>query len=81
MFGEGRPEEIFVGVIALVLALVLAARVRRADATGEIPLYRTRKTKAELGETKFKALLLLNIAAMVALIAVGLDLILQLGLR
>ena len=38
--GSGRPEEIFVGIVALVLAVLMAARVRRADATGKIPLWR-----------------------------------------
>ncbi|WP_260483323.1 hypothetical protein [Sphingomicrobium flavum] len=81
MFGEGRTEEIVVGIIALVLALLLAARVRWADATGQIPLWRKQTTRAELGEAKFRALQVINIAVMMLLIVAGLDMLLGLNLR
>jgi hypothetical protein len=79
--GSGRPEEIFVGIVALVLAVLMAARVRRADATGKIPLWRKQTSREELGETKFKALQLVNIAVMMLLIAAGLDMLFALDLR
>ena len=68
MFGTGRPEEIFVGILMLVLAALMARRVRQADATGEIPLWRRRATREELGDAKFKALQVINVAVTVLLI-------------
>ena len=81
MFGTGRPEEIFVGIVALVLAALMAQRVRRADATGEIPLWRKRTTREELGDAKFKALQAANVAVLVLLIIAGLDMLFGLQLR
>ncbi|MBB3763056.1 hypothetical protein [Sphingomicrobium lutaoense] len=78
--GSGRPEEIFVGIVALVLAVLVGVRVREARRTGEIPLWRKRTTRAEMGETKFNALLLVNLAVLLLLLVAGFDMLLDLRL-
>ena len=64
-----------------MLAALMAQRVRRADATGEIPLWRKRTTREELGDAKFKALQAANVAVLVLLIIAGLDMLFGLQLR
>jgi hypothetical protein len=79
--GDGRGSELFVGIVALALVPFLVKRVVDALRSGEVPLYRKRMTKAELGGVKFALLVGLNIIAALALIVIGVDLVLGLGLR
>lgn len=76
-----RPDEMLVGALALLLAALLVRRVIVALRSGEVPLYRTRLTRAEAGETKFRTLLALNALGALALAIIGLDLLLGLGLK
>ena len=76
-----RPDEMLVGALALLLAALLVRRVILALRTGEVPLYRTRLTRAEAGAAKFRTLLALNALGALALVVIGLDLLLGLGLK
>ena len=53
-------EDILLGVVALMLAALLARRIVQAMRTGEVPLYRTRISQGEAGPAKFAALVGLN---------------------
>lgn len=75
MFGEGRPEEILVGVIAAVLAFLLALRIRHALRTGEVPLYKKRVNRAAIGDAKFFTVVAVNWIAMMLLAWIAADLI------
>jgi len=77
----GRSEEILVGGLCLVLALVNAWRLWTALAKGEMPLYRTRLRKAEVSRGKFAALAVFNFALLGLLLVIAADLLLGLGLR
>lgn len=81
MNGPAGPEEAFVGVVALVLAGLLARRIEAALRTGIIPLYRTRTSREEAGAAKFNTLVAINAAALIVLLVAGFDLLLGLGLR
>ena len=81
MFGEGRAEEILVGVVCAVLVGILAGRIRMAMRDGVIPLYKVRKTRAELGAARFNALVGINVLAAILLATIAADLILDLDLR
>ena len=81
MLGEGRPEEMLVGIVALVLALVVGWRIRTAMREGVVPLYKVRKSRSEMGEARFMTLVFLNVAAALLLTVIAADLILDLGLR
>jgi hypothetical protein len=74
-------ENLFVGLVALAVAAALALRIARALRTGEVPLYRTRVSRAEAGAAKFHALVGLNALAMLLLLVIAADLLLGLGLR
>lgn len=78
---EGRGSEIFVSIVALAPVPFVVKRVVEALRTGEVPLYRKRMTRAELGAGKFNFLVGLNVLAVLALIVIGVDLLLGLGLR
>ncbi|MEN3972913.1 hypothetical protein WJS89_09565 [Sphingomicrobium sp. XHP0235] len=80
-FGEGRPEEMLVGIIAGVLAIVSLWRVRAALRDGVVPLYKTRKTREELGSPKFAALVAVHAALAILLAFIAIDLILVLRVR
>ncbi|WP_265571570.1 hypothetical protein [Sphingomicrobium nitratireducens] len=73
--------DLFTGVVALVVAGLLARRVFTALTDGVIPLYRTRLTRAEAGEAKFKTLVLFNAGLSLFMLVIGLDLTIGLGLR
>ncbi|MCJ7420877.1 hypothetical protein [Sphingomicrobium astaxanthinifaciens] len=75
MIGEGRPEEVLVGIVAGVLALLVGTRLRTALREGVIPLYKVRKTRAELGPARFGALVAINAGAMLLLAWIALDLV------
>ena len=74
-------ENLFVGIVALIGALALAWRVFGALRTGEMPLYRSRLSKRDVGSARFHALVGLNALAMLALLAIAADLLLALGWR
>lgn len=76
-----RGEELIVGAIVAVLALLILRRIALALRTGEIPLYRTRLNRAEAGPVRFNALLLINSGLFVLLFVIAADLLLGLGLR
>jgi hypothetical protein len=76
-----RGAELIVGVGCAILALLLVLRIGRALRTGEVPLYRTRLTRAEAGNARFWTLLGINVLAFVAMFVIAADLILGLGLR
>ena len=73
--------DVFTGIVALVVAGLLVKRVVVAQRDGIIPLYKTRMTRAEAGEAKFRSLVALNLFGAVAMLAIGLDLLLDLGFR
>jgi hypothetical protein len=76
-----RGEEMLVGGLCLLVALVNAWRLWTALAKGEMPLYRTRLRKAEVSRGKFAALTAFNLALLVLLLVIAADLLLGLGLR
>ena len=76
-----RAEEMLVGGVVLVLALVNAWRIWTALRQGEVPLYRTRLRRAEMGKAKFAALVALNLVLLVVLLVIAADLLFMLDLR
>lgn len=74
----GRTEELFVGAVCVVLALLLLRRIGEALRTGEIPLYRTRLNRAEAGEARFWALVAINGGLFVLLFMIAVDLLVDL---
>ena len=76
-----RAEEMLVGALCLLLALVNAWRLWGALRKGEIPLYRTRVRRAEMGTAKFGAAVAINFALLAVLLVIAADLMLGLGLR
>ena len=77
----GRAEELFVGAVCVVLALLLLRRLALALRTGEIPLYRTRLSRAEAGEARFWTLVAINAGLFVLLFIIAADLLFALALR
>lgn len=77
----GRTEELFVGALCVVLALLLVLRIGRALRTGEVPLYRTRLKRTEAGEARFWSVVAINVGLFVLLFVIAADLLLGLGLR
>ena len=78
---SGRGEEVLIGGLCAVLALLILQRVAGGLRTGEVPLYRIRLRRSEAGEARFWALILLNIALFVLLFFITADLLLGLGYR
>jgi hypothetical protein len=76
-----RGEEVLFGGLVLVLVLVNAWRLWTALRQGEIPLYRTRLRRAEMGKGKFAALVALNLALTIVLLVIAVDLLFMLDLR
>lgn len=76
-----RGEELLIGGLCAILALLILRRISAALRTGEVPLYRIRLKRAEAGEARFWALLLLNVGIFVLLFFVAADLLLSLGYR
>lgn len=74
-------QNVLVGIVALLGAAALAWRVFGAIRTGQVPLYRKRLARGEIGAAKFNALVGLNALVMVGLLVIAADLILGLGLR
>ena len=77
----GRGEEVLVGALCLVLALIMTRRMWGALEAGEMPLYRTRLRKADVSAGKYRALVALNAALVVVILVVAVDLLLGLDLR
>jgi hypothetical protein len=77
----GRGEELLIGALCAVLALLILRRIASALRTDEVPLYRFRLKRAEAGEARFWGLLLVNAALFVLLFFIATDLLLDLGYR
>ena len=77
----GRGEEVMVGGLCLVLALIMAKRMWDALQAGEMPLYRTRLRREDVSAVKYKALVVFNAALVVLILMVAADLLLELNLR
>lgn len=78
---RGRVEEMFVGAVCVLLALLLLRRIARALQTGEIPLYRARLRRAEAGDARFWVLVAVNAGLFVLMFVIAADLLFELGLR
>ena len=78
---EGRGEELFVGAICVVFALLIMRRIAKAVRTGEIPLYRTQLRRGDAGEARFWGLVAINGSLFVVLFFIAADLLLNLGFR
>ena len=76
-----RGEDVLVGGLCLLLALFNAWRIWTAHRAGEVPLYRTRLKRAEVGAGKYAALLAFHAALTAVLLVIAADLMLGLGLR
>lgn len=76
-----RGAELIIGLGCAVLAVLLVLRIGRALRTGQVPLYRTRLTRAETGEARFWTLVGINVLAFIAMFVIAADLILDLELR
>ncbi|MCJ8191484.1 hypothetical protein [Sphingomicrobium aestuariivivum] len=81
MLGEGRGEEVLVGVVAALMVVALSVRIGKALRTGEIPLYRTRIARADAGDAKFYTLVGINAAVLLLLVVIAVDLIGGFGWR
>jgi hypothetical protein len=77
----GRGEELLIGGLCAVLALLILRRIAIALRSGEVPLYRIRLKRAEAGEARFWGLVLVNAAMFVLLFFIAADLLLGLGYR
>jgi hypothetical protein len=77
----GRGEELLIGGLCAVLALLILRRIAVALRTGEVPLYRFRLKRTEAGEARFWGLVLVNVAMFVLLFFIAADLLLGLGFR
>ena len=76
-----RGEDLLVGTACALLAALLLRRVASGLRDGSMPLYRTRMSRAEVGEGKFAALVALNLLLLVLMTVIAADLLLGLGLR
>ncbi|WP_300972981.1 hypothetical protein [Sphingomonas sp. LHG3406-1] len=77
----GRGEELLIGGLCAVLAVLILRRIALALRTGEVPLYRIRLKRAEAGDARFWGLVLINGALFVLLFFIAADLLLGLGYR
>jgi hypothetical protein len=76
-----RGAELIIGLGCAVLAVLLVLRIGHALRTGEVPLYRTRLTRAGAGDARFYTLLGINVLAFIAMFVIAVDLLFRLGLR
>jgi hypothetical protein len=76
-----RGEELLVGGLCLVLALFNAWRIWTAHRAGEVPLYRARLKRADMGAGKYAALLAFHAALTAVLLVIAADLLFGLNLR
>ncbi|HEX2803731.1 MAG TPA: hypothetical protein VHN55_07085 [Sphingomicrobium sp.] len=75
---DGEP--IFVGLVCLVLAVLVALRMVRGLSTGRLPVYRTHLERGE-GEAKFFALFAVQGILFLLMAFIAADLLLGLGFR
>ena len=73
-------QDLLVGLIALVVALLIALRIRRGLSDGRLPLYRTYVDRGEQ-PGRFRVLLFLHGLSLILVAIVAADLMLGLGLR
>jgi len=73
-------ENLFVGLVALLLLPMIGLRLYRGLRDGHLPVYRATITREESG-AKFWLLFLLHAASLVVVALVAADLLLNLGLR
>ena len=76
----GRPEELFVGLVALALVPLIAWRIRRGLREGRLPLYRTYIGR-DAGGGRFQLLLGLHVAALLLIAVIATDLLFNLSLK
>ncbi|HEX8193461.1 MAG TPA: hypothetical protein VF552_11235 [Allosphingosinicella sp.] len=74
------PEDLLVGLFALALVPLIAARLVRGVREGRVPVYRTYLTREE-NRAKFNVLLVIHALSLVLVAVVAADLLLGLGLR
>ena len=74
-------EDAFLGAVMVALAALVAFRVVRALQTGEVPLYRKRVARGEVGGAKFTTIVVLNVMVAIGLLVLAADLFLGLGIR
>jgi len=74
-------EATLVGGLSLLLAAIMAWRGIRALQTGEVPLYRHRAGKAELGTARFWFAVGMQFLVAIVLLVVASDVFLDLGIR
>ena len=77
----GRGEELLIGALCAVLALFILRRIADGVRSGELPLYRKRLNRAQVGEARFWGLVVVNVALFVLLFFIAADLLLDLGYR
>ena len=75
-----RSEEVFVGIVGLVLLPLIARRILRGLREGRLPLYRSEVT-SDVGAAKFRVLLGLHVLSFLLVAAISADLLLDLGFR
>jgi hypothetical protein len=75
-----RGEDLLVGLVALALLPMIAARIRRGLREGRLPLYRTYLDRDGAG-SKFGVLLALHVLSFVLIAVIAADLLFQLGLK
>jgi hypothetical protein len=73
-------ETIFVGIVCLVLAVLLALRIVRGLRTGRLPIYRTTIERSG-NEARFLGLLAVQVALLLLMAFIAADLLLGLGFR
>ena len=74
------PEDMLIGLVALVLVPLIALRIVRGVREGRMPLYRTTIARED-GRGKFAVLIALHAATLILVATVAADLLLGLGLR
>ena len=75
-----RSEEMFVGLVGLVLLPLIAHRILRGLREGRLPVYRTYLRREE-NPGKFNLLLALHALSFVVVAVIAADLLLDLNLR
>ena len=74
-------EAPLMGGLALLLAVVMMWRGLSALRTGEVPLYRRRASRVELGAARFRFAVFMQFALALLLLGVAADALLNLGIR
>ena len=75
-----RPDELFVGLVALALVPLIAWRIVRGVRAGRLPIYRTYLHREE-SASKWAVLLAIHGLTLVLAAVIAADLLLNLGLR